>query len=49
MSTLAYKTMFSGSQLGYGSAMATAMFLTEIVIALGFAFFLVRRFRATET
>jgi ABC-type sugar transport system permease subunit len=48
MSTLAYKTMFSGSQLGYGSAMATAMFLTEIVIALGFAFFLVRRFRATE-
>ena len=48
MSTLAYKTMFSGSQLGYGSAMATAMFLTEIVIALGFAFFLTRRFRATE-
>jgi ABC-type sugar transport system permease subunit len=48
MSTLAYKTMFSGSQLGYGSAMATAMFLTEILIALGFAFFLTRRFRATE-
>jgi ABC-type sugar transport system permease subunit len=48
MSTLAYKTMFSGSQLGYGSAMATTMFATEILIALGFAFFLVRRFRATE-
>jgi ABC-type sugar transport system permease subunit len=48
MSTLAYKTMFSGSQLGYGSAMATTMFVTEILIALGFAFFLVRRFRATE-
>jgi ABC-type sugar transport system permease subunit len=48
MSTLAYKTLFSGSQYGYGSAMATAMFLTEAVIALGFAVFLVRRFRVVE-
>jgi multiple sugar transport system permease protein len=48
MSTLAYKTMFSGSQYGYGSTIATGMFVTEILIALGFAFFLVRRFRATE-
>lgn len=47
MSTLAYKTMFSGSEYGYGSTIATAMFITEILIALGFAFFLVRRFRAT--
>jgi ABC-type sugar transport system permease subunit len=46
MSTLAYKTLFSGSEYGYGSAMATAMFVTEIVIALGFTYFLVRRFRA---
>ncbi len=46
MSTLAYKTMFSGSEYGYGSTIATAMFATEILIALGFAFFLVRRFRA---
>jgi ABC-type sugar transport system permease subunit len=47
MSTLAYKTMFSGSQYGYGSTIATGMFVTEILIALGFAVFLVRRFRAT--
>lgn len=46
MSTLAYKTLFSGSQYGYGSAMATGMFATEILIALGFTIFLVRRFRA---
>jgi ABC-type sugar transport system permease subunit len=46
MSTLAYKTGFSGSEYGYGSAMATAMFVTEVVIALGFAYFLARRFRA---
>jgi ABC-type sugar transport system permease subunit len=46
MSTLAYKTLFSGSEYGYGSAMATAMFATEVLIALGFTFFLVRRFRA---
>jgi multiple sugar transport system permease protein len=46
MSTLAYKTLFSGSQYGYGSAMATAMFATEILIAVGFTIFLARRFRA---
>jgi hypothetical protein len=33
---------------GLALAMATAMFLTEAVIALGFAVFLVRRFRALE-
>lgn len=45
LSTLAYKRLFSGLELGYGSTMATAMFVTEVLIAVGFAVFLVRRFR----
>ena len=43
LSTLTYKTMFSTLQFGVGSAMSSAMFATEIVIALGFAVFLSRR------
>ena len=48
LSTFAYKRMFSGLELGYGSTIATAMFVTEVLIALGFAVFLVRHFKATE-
>jgi len=45
MSTYAYKTLFSGLQLGYGSTMATAMFVTEALIAGAFGLFIVRRMR----
>jgi trehalose/maltose transport system permease protein len=45
MSTYSYKTLFSGLELGYGSAMATAMFITEAIIAGVFALFIVRRLR----
>jgi multiple sugar transport system permease protein len=45
MSTYAYKTLFSGLELGYGSTMATAMFVTEAVIAGAFGIFIVRRMR----
>jgi ABC-type sugar transport system permease subunit len=48
LSLLAYQRTFDALQLGYGSAISTAMFGTEIVIAGVFAFFLVRRFRAME-
>ena len=46
LSTLSYKTLFSALQFGYGSAMATAMFLTEAMIALGFGIFILRRLRS---
>ena len=48
LSTLSYKTLFSALQFGYGSALATAMFVTEALIALAFGVFLVRRMRRTE-
>jgi len=48
LSTLTYKTLFSTLQFGVGSAMSTAMFLTEIVIAIGFAIFIGRRLPAAE-
>ena len=48
LSTLTYKTLFSALQFGYGSALATAMFLTEAAIALAFGVFLVRQMRRTE-
>jgi trehalose/maltose transport system permease protein len=47
LSTLTYKHLFSGLQFGFGSALAIAMFLTELVIAIGFGVFLLRRMRAT--
>ena len=37
-----YKILFSTLQFGYGSALSTAMFLTETLIALGFGIFIVR-------
>jgi ABC-type sugar transport system permease subunit len=47
LSTLTYKQLFSALQFGYGSALATAMFITEALIALGFGIFLVDRMRRT--
>jgi ABC-type sugar transport system permease subunit len=48
LSTVAYKRMFSGLETGYGSAIATATFVTEVFIAVGFGIFLARRLKATE-
>jgi ABC-type sugar transport system permease subunit len=45
MSTYAYNILFSGLELGYGSMIATAMFVTELVIAGVFGMFIVRRIR----
>ncbi len=45
LSTLNYKTLFSTLQFGYGSAISTAMFITEALIALGFCIFLYERLR----
>lgn len=45
LSTLTYKTLFSTLQFGYGSALATAMFATEILIAVAFGIFIVRKMR----
>jgi ABC-type sugar transport system permease subunit len=47
LSTITYKHLFSGLQFGFGSALAMAMFLTELVIAIGFGVFLIRRLRAS--
>ncbi len=48
LSTLAYKRLFSGLEIGYGSALSTAMFISEGLIAIGFALFIFRRLRAVE-
>jgi len=48
LSTLAYKRIFSGLEIGPGSSITTAMFVTEGLIAIGFAFFIFRRLRAQE-
>jgi multiple sugar transport system permease protein len=48
LSTLTYKNLFSALQFGYGSALSTIMFLTEIVIAIGFGVFLLKRFREVK-
>src|SRR5215469_7495283 len=45
LSTLTYKQLFSALQVGYGSALATIMFITEIVIAAIFGVFLLRKMR----
>ena len=45
LSTLSYKTLFSTLQFGYGSTLTTAMFLTEAVIAAGFAVLVARQLR----
>jgi ABC-type sugar transport system permease subunit len=45
LSTLSYKTLFSTLEFGYGSAISTAMFVTEGIIALVFCLYLIRRIR----
>jgi ABC-type sugar transport system permease subunit len=45
LSTLTYKQLFSALQLGYGSALSTIMFITEILIAVVFGAFLLRKMR----
>jgi ABC-type sugar transport system permease subunit len=45
MSTYAYNILFSGLEIGYGSAIATAMFITEVLIAAFFGAFIIRRLR----
>jgi multiple sugar transport system permease protein len=45
LSTLTYKNLFSALQFGYGSALATSMFGTEIMIAVVFGVFLLRKMR----
>lgn len=45
LSTLSYKVLFSTLQFGYGSALSTAMFITETIIALGFGVFIVAQLR----
>ena len=45
LSTLSYKILFSTLQFGYGSALSTAMFITETLIAIGFGVFIVRQLR----
>jgi ABC-type sugar transport system permease subunit len=45
LSTLTYKTLFSALLFGYGSALSTAMFTTEGVIAAVFMLFIVRSMR----
>jgi multiple sugar transport system permease protein len=47
LSTLSYKVLFSTLQFGYGSAVSTAMFVTEGLIAIGFCVFLIRSIRKT--
>jgi ABC-type sugar transport system permease subunit len=45
LSTLTYKDLFSALRFGYGSALSTAMFITEIFIALGFGIFILRKLK----
>jgi ABC-type sugar transport system permease subunit len=45
LSTLTYKDLFSALQFGYGSALSTVMFITEIFIALGFGLFIWRKLK----
>jgi trehalose/maltose transport system permease protein len=45
LSTLTYKNLFSALQFGYGSALSTAMFATQILIAAGFGIFLLQKFK----
>ena len=48
LSTLSYKVLFSTLQFGYGSALSTAMFATEAVLALIFGVFIRRRLRGQQ-
>lgn len=48
LSTYAYKLLFSGLEFGYGSTVVSAMFLTEVVVAIIFGLFIVRRFKKLD-
>lgn len=48
LSTFSYKILFSTLQFGYGSALSTAMFVTEALIALGFGYFIMRKMRSAQ-
>jgi multiple sugar transport system permease protein len=48
LSTLSYKVLFSTLQFGYGSAVSTAMFITEGLIALVFVALLIRQIRRAQ-
>lgn len=48
LSTLAYKQLFAASQIGYGSAFATAMLVSELLLAGLFGLFIVRRYKVLE-
>jgi ABC-type sugar transport system permease subunit len=45
LSTFTYKNLFSALQVGYGSTLSTIMFITEMVIAMIFGVFLLRKMR----
>jgi ABC-type sugar transport system permease subunit len=45
LSTLTYKNLFSALQVGYGSSLSTMMFITEILIAVIFGLFLLRKMK----
>lgn len=45
LSTLSYKVLFSTLEFGYGSAVSTAMFVTELAIAVAFCLYLMRQIR----
>ncbi|MFB2549822.1 carbohydrate ABC transporter permease [Ensifer soli] len=45
LSTLSYKVLFATLQFGYGSAVSTAMFITEGLIAAVLCLFLIRQIR----
>jgi ABC-type sugar transport system permease subunit len=48
LSTLTYKTLFSALQFGPGSALASAIFFTEMLIALGFGIAVTRKIKAAN-
>lgn len=48
LSTYAYKVLFSGLEFGYGSTVVSAMFATEVIVAVIFGIFIVRRFRKLD-
>ncbi|MBB5751582.1 carbohydrate ABC transporter permease [Prosthecomicrobium pneumaticum] len=48
LSTFSYKILFSTLQFGYGSALSTAMFVTEALIAAGFGYFIMRKMRSAR-
>jgi ABC-type sugar transport system permease subunit len=48
LSTLTYKTLFSALQFGPGSALASAIFFTEMLIALCFGIAVTRRIKAVS-